>query len=143
MADKTRTKHGQKGQNEVFIQKEFAASSLNSSTCSPSANVREHHFIHNNEETAGDFRPHPEANPVPISPDDSCHLNEPGELQILDKQTPLSTQWISEELLIETRKLWSKTYKRVISNEEAIEILMNVKRVAEVLIKMQKEKKSL
>jgi hypothetical protein len=53
------------------------------------------------------------------------------------------TQWISEELLIETRKLWSKAYRRVISNEEAIEILMNVKRVAEVLVKMQKEKNSL
>ena len=69
--------------------------------------------------------------------------NKPGEPQIPGKKSPLSTQWISEELLLETRKLWSKAYKRVISNEEAIEILMNVKRVAEVLVKMQKEKNSL
>jgi hypothetical protein len=52
---------------------------------------------------------------------------------------PLSTEWISEELLLETRKLWSKAYDRVISVDEAVEILMNVKRVAEVLLKMHKE----
>ncbi len=60
-----------------------------------------------------------------------------------NKTTPLSTQWISEELLLETRKLWSKAYKRVISNEEAVEILMNVKLAAEVLVRMQKENNSL
>jgi hypothetical protein len=69
--------------------------------------------------------------------------NKPGERQIPGKKSPLSTQWISEELLLETRKLWSKAYKRVISIDEAIEILMNVKQVAEVLVKMQKGNNSL
>lgn len=71
--------------------------------------------------------------------------------EILDKTTesddmstslPYSAKWISEDLLTETRKIWSKAYGRVLSNEEAIEILMNVKRMAEVLIQMQKERGS-
>ena len=69
--------------------------------------------------------------------------------EILDKHTesedmptslPYSAKWISEDLLAETREIWSKAYGRVLSNEEAIEILMNVKRMAEVLIQMQKER---
>jgi len=71
------------------------------------------------------------------------HHEESGEVSISDKVVPLSAQWISEELLLETRKLWSKAYKRVISIDEAIEILMNVKQVAEVLVKMQKRNNSL
>jgi hypothetical protein len=67
---------------------------------------------------------------------------------ILDKHTesddvptsaPYCAKWISEDLLTETRKVWSKAYGRVLSNEEAIEFLMNVKRMAEVLIEMQRE----
>ena len=65
------------------------------------------------------------------------HHEESGEVSIPDKAMPLSAEWISEELLLETRKLWSRAYKRVISIDEAIEILMNVKRVAEVLVRIQ------
>ena len=36
---------------------------------------------------------------------------------------PLSTQWLSDEQIAETRRVWSKAYGRVISDEEAIEIL--------------------
>ena len=57
----------------------------------------------------------------------------------MSMSAPCSVQWISEDLLIETRNVWSKAYSRVLSNEEAIEILMNVKRMAEVLIEMQRE----
>lgn len=54
---------------------------------------------------------------------------------------PLSTQWLSEERIAEARRVWSKAYGRVISDDEAIEILMNVRRLAEVLLRAEEEKK--
>jgi hypothetical protein len=43
--------------------------------------------------------------------------------------------WITDELLADTRRVWSKTYGRVIADEEAIEILMNVRRFAETMLR--------
>jgi hypothetical protein len=53
---------------------------------------------------------------------------------------PLSTQWLSDERIVETRRVWSKAYGRVISEDEAVEILMNVRRLAEVLLLAEEEK---
>jgi hypothetical protein len=104
----------------------------------------ERHFVSKNDGASfKDFSTHPEAIRKSIDLDDTCNHNESCDASIPDKITPLSAQWISEELLLETRKLWSKAYKRVISIDEAIEILMNVKQVAEVLVKMQKGNNSL
>lgn len=47
---------------------------------------------------------------------------------------PLSLEWISEELIQETQAVWSKAYGRVISRDEAIEMLVNVKHVALVFM---------
>jgi len=47
--------------------------------------------------------------------------------------------WISDELLNETIDVWSANYGRPISEDEAVEILMNVKRFAEVLLDARKE----
>jgi len=47
--------------------------------------------------------------------------------------------WISDELLAETMELWSEAYGRPISEDEAVEILMNVKRMGELLIRMRRE----
>ncbi len=55
---------------------------------------------------------------------------------------PLDIAWISDELLAKTRTVWSKEYGRVISESEAIEILVNVKRLAEVLLGPQWRKSS-
>jgi hypothetical protein len=52
---------------------------------------------------------------------------------------PLPTQWLSDERVAETRRVWSKAYGRVISDDEAEEILMNVRRLAEVLIRAEEE----
>jgi hypothetical protein len=41
--------------------------------------------------------------------------------------------WITKDLFAETRRVWSKAYGRIIPDEEVIEILMNVRRLAEVL----------
>lgn len=46
--------------------------------------------------------------------------------------------WITAEFLEETKTVWSNAYGREVSDDEAIEILMNVKRLAEALIHFQK-----
>ena len=51
---------------------------------------------------------------------------------------PLSIAWISDELLAKTQQVWSKAYGRPISTEEAVEILTNVKRMAQVLLKAKR-----
>jgi hypothetical protein len=43
--------------------------------------------------------------------------------------------WITDDLLAETRRVWSVAYGRVIADEEAIEILMNVRRFAETMLR--------
>ena len=43
--------------------------------------------------------------------------------------------WITQELLIETQRVWSKAYQREISVNEAVEILSNVRRLADVLLR--------
>ena len=48
-------------------------------------------------------------------------------------------QWMSEELVADTRRVWSAAYGRVISADEAVEILMNVKRFAEVMLRAERE----
>ena len=52
---------------------------------------------------------------------------------------PLSRQWLSDDRIAEARRVWSKAYGRVISEDEAIEILMNVRRLAEVLLRAEEE----
>ncbi len=52
---------------------------------------------------------------------------------------PLSAAWISEDLLESTRRVWSRAYRRSVSEREAMVILMNTKRFAEVLLKVEGE----
>ena len=54
---------------------------------------------------------------------------EPG--QVTDR--PLSLQGLTDGRIAEARRVWSQAYGRVISDEEALEILRNVRRLAEVL----------
>ena len=64
------------------------------------------------------------------------HGPEPGLVAV----RPLSSEWLSDERIAEARQVWSKAYGRVISDVEAIEILMNVRRLAEVLLRAEEEK---
>ena len=64
------------------------------------------------------------------------HGPEPGSVAV----RPLSTQWLSDERIAEARRVWSKAYGRVISTDEAIEILSNVRRLAEILLRSQEER---
>ncbi len=55
------------------------------------------------------------------------------------RRRPLSMAWISDELLAETIDVWSEAYGHSIEEKEAVEILMNVKRLGEVLLKARRE----
>ena len=59
------------------------------------------------------------------------------------EQGPLSAKWITDELLRETREVWSEVYGRELTTEEAVEILINIKNLAEVLLDMKDERESL
>lgn len=52
---------------------------------------------------------------------------------------PLSTSWITDELIADTRKVWSKVYGRLLEPNEAVEILMNVRRLAEVVLEIRRK----
>lgn len=58
-----------------------------------------------------------------------------------DGRRPLSMAWISDELLAETIEVWSEQYGRRIDVDEAVEILVNVKRLAQALIRAKQEAK--
>ncbi len=60
--------------------------------------------------------------------------DEPGLCVPVPVRRPLSLAWVSDELIAETQRLWSARYGREISTEEAVEILQNVKRFAELLL---------
>lgn len=47
---------------------------------------------------------------------------------------PVALAWITDELIAEHRRVWSSRYRRTISQEEAIEIIMNIKRFAESVL---------
>lgn len=47
--------------------------------------------------------------------------------------------WMSDELIAETRRVWSAAYGRVISADEAVEILGNVRRFAAVMLQANLE----
>lgn len=48
--------------------------------------------------------------------------------------------WLSDERIAEARRVWSKAYGRVISSDEAVEILTNVRRLAEALLQAEEER---
>jgi len=50
------------------------------------------------------------------------------------KERPLSLQWLSEDRIQETIRVWSKAYGRPICEDDAIEILTNVRRLTERLV---------
>ncbi|GIX04985.1 MAG: hypothetical protein KatS3mg114_0854 [Planctomycetaceae bacterium] len=64
-----------------------------------------------------------------LTPDEPGLCDEPAPIQ-----RPLSLAWVSDELIAETQRLWSERYGREVSADEAIEILQNIKRFAEMLL---------
>ena len=68
--------------------------------------------------------------------------SETGHHDQVPRERPMSLAWISDELLEQTRLVWSAIYGRTLSNDESIEILVNVKRFAEVLMNAEEERKN-
>ena len=52
---------------------------------------------------------------------------------------PLETAWISEELVARTQDVWGRYLHRKVDREEAIEMLVNVKRIAMVFYQARQE----
>ena len=49
---------------------------------------------------------------------------------------PPGAGWITDEMIEDTRRHWSPRYGYELSDTEAVEILMNIKRLAQVLIRI-------
>ncbi len=61
---------------------------------------------------------------------ETAHCDEPEAVS----ERPLSLAWITDELLAYTRDVWSRHLGRDVSEDEAIEMLLNVKRLAETIL---------
>ena len=61
---------------------------------------------------------------------------------IRSSRRAMSMEWISDELIRDTQRVWSPRYGRDLSEEEAVEILMNVKRLAEALLETGRERQA-
>ncbi len=74
---------------------------------------------------------------------DTPGLSGPVELSVTDRgDRPMTTAWVSDRLLARTIDVWSRAYDRSITTQEAMEILMNTKRLGELLIRAQEERKA-
>lgn len=47
---------------------------------------------------------------------------------------PLALAWITDDLIKEHQRIWSRMYRRVITEEEAVEIIMNIRGFAEAVL---------
>lgn len=56
-----------------------------------------------------------------------------------DGRRPLSMDWITDDLLQTTLAVWSQVYEQPLTADDAVEILMNVKRFTEALLETRKD----
>lgn len=56
-----------------------------------------------------------------------------------DGPRPLSMDWITDDLLRATLAAWSPRYEQPLNADDAVEILMNVKRFSEALLGSRKD----
>ena len=70
-----------------------------------------------------------------FEPESRHHGPEPETVAL----RPVAQEWMSDELIADTRRVWSKAYGRVISVEEAVEILNNVRRFADAVVRAQRK----
>ena len=54
---------------------------------------------------------------------------------------PASQAWISDGLIAETRRVWLNEFGRIVTDAEAVEILSNFKRLAEVLLRIKADQR--
>jgi len=53
---------------------------------------------------------------------------------------PPGAAWITDEAVEDTRRVWSPYYGRELTENEAVEILMNVKNLADVLVQARRRR---
>lgn len=56
-------------------------------------------------------------------------------------ERPPRPAWITDALLAETIDVWTQAYGRTVGGDEAVEILVNVGRLAEALLEAKREMK--
>jgi hypothetical protein len=52
-----------------------------------------------------------------------------GALPERELERPACPEWVTDDLLDRTREVWSNAYGRPVTEEEAVEMLINVKRL--------------
>lgn len=57
-------------------------------------------------------------------------LNDEAQCVHAGGDGPLETEWITEDLIVYTQDVWGDYLGREVSQEEAIEMLLNVQRIA-------------
>jgi len=80
------------------------------------------------------------------TPLDRPGLSGPVELSVCDRfgpsgGRPITAAWVSDDLLARTIDVWSKAYGQRITTQEAMEILMNVKRLGELFLRAREDDK--
>lgn len=55
---------------------------------------------------------------------------------------PPGTAWITDEAIADTRRVWSPYYGYELTDREAIEILMNVKELAQTLVQARRRRQA-
>jgi hypothetical protein len=74
------------------------------------------------------------------SPADITGVQAPVEPSVTPEgRRPLSMDWITDDLLQATLAAWSTRYEQPLAADDAVEILMNVKRFSEALLGNRKE----
>lgn len=78
-----------------------------------------------------------------MEPPNSTELNRSRESRAHDAisthSPPLPQAWITDELIEKHQRLWSRKYGRAITEEEAVEIIMNIKRFAEAVLNIERD----
>lgn len=68
----------------------------------------------------------------PAPPEQGCPASDAAP------RRPPGAAWITDEAIADTRRVWSSYYGRELTEAEAVEILMNVKNLAEVLVQARR-----
>lgn len=71
---------------------------------------------------------------APESPPDLTGFPAENPAHWGSSRRPLSLAWISDELIAETRRVWSKHLRRVVTEDEAVEMLVNVRAAAVAIL---------
>jgi hypothetical protein len=73
--------------------------------------------------------------PGPADPPESPRLPPPVAASVVER-APARPLWADDELIVLTRRVWSRRLGRSVPEDEAVEILVNVQRFGEALCRL-------